>query len=126
MNIAEIKYLLIVPTQGYKNITGIDSSRDKVEYARKKGFVTKTGIMVGCGEEKEEIIQLMKDARAIETDILTIGQYLPPSKQHYAIHRYYHPDEFEELNEIGLELGFKHIESGPLVRSSYHAEAHVI
>lgn len=97
-----------------------------LEYARKKGFVTKTGIMVGCGEEKEEIIQLMKDARAIDTNILTIGQYLPPSKQHYAIHRYYHPDEFKEFKEIGLELGFKHVESGPLVRSSYHADAHVV
>ena len=77
-------------------------------------------------KEKEEIIQLMKDARAIDTDILTIGQYLPPSKQHYAIHRYYHPSEFNELKEIGLELGFKHVEAGPLVRSSYHADAHVV
>jgi len=97
-----------------------------LEYAKQKGFVTKTGIMVGCGEEKEEIIQLMKDARAIDTDILTIGQYLPPSKQHYAINRYYHPDEFKELKTIALQLGFKHVESGPLVRSSYHADAHVV
>jgi len=96
-----------------------------LEYAKQKGFVTKTGIMVGCGEEKDEIIQLMKDARAIETDIFTIGQYLPPSKQHYAIHRYYHPDEFKELKAIGMQLGFRHVESGPLVRSSYHADAHV-
>lgn len=96
-----------------------------LKYAKQKGFVTKTGIMVGCGEEKDEILQLMKDARSINVDILTIGQYLPPSKQHYGIHRYYHPTEFAELKEIGLELGFKHIESGPLVRSSYHAEAHV-
>ncbi len=97
-----------------------------LEYAKKRGFVTKTGIMVGVGEEKEEIVQLMKDARAIDVDILTIGQYLPPSKQHYPIQRYYHPDEFSELKSIGLELGFKHIESGPLVRSSYHADAHVV
>ena len=96
-----------------------------LEYAKKKGFVTKTGIMIGCGEEKDEIIKLMKDARKIETDILTIGQYLPPSKQHFPIQRYYHPSEFDELKKIGLELGFKHIEAGPLVRSSYHADAHV-
>ncbi len=68
----------------------------------------------------------MKDARAVDVDILTIGQYLPPSKQHYPIQRYYHPDEFIELKNIGLELGFRHIESGPLVRSSYHADAHVV
>jgi len=96
-----------------------------LDYAKKKGFVTKTGIMVGCGETKNEIIQLMTDAREIKTDILTIGQYLPPSKQHYPINRYYHPGEFAELKEIGMSMGFKHVESGPLVRSSYHADAHV-
>jgi lipoic acid synthetase len=96
-----------------------------LEYAKQKGFITKTGIMVGCGEEKSEIIQLMEDARNINVDILTIGQYLPPSKQHYAISRYYHPDEFAGLKQTGLEMGFKHVESGPLVRSSYHADAHV-
>lgn len=97
-----------------------------LDYAKQKGFTTKTGIMVGCGEEKEEIIQLMKDACEIAVDIFTIGQYLPPSKQHYAIHRYYHPTEFDELKEIGLDLGFRHVESGPLVRSSYHAEEQVL
>jgi len=102
-----------------------DRSLFVLDYAKKKGFTTKTGIMVGCGEVKEDIIKLMKDARAIKTDILTIGQYLPPSKQHFPIQRYYHPSEFEELKKIGLELGFKHIEAGPLVRSSYHADAHV-
>lgn len=97
-----------------------------LDYAKKRGFTTKTGIMVGCGEEKEDIVKLMKDARDIKTDILTIGQYLPPSKQHFPIQRYYHPSEFDELKKIGLELGFKHVESGPLVRSSYHADEHVI
>lgn len=96
-----------------------------LDYAKQKGFTTKTGIMVGCGEEKEEIIQLMKDAREVGVDIFTIGQYLPPSKQHYAITRYYHPSEFAGLKVIGMEMGFKHVESGPLVRSSYHAEEHV-
>ncbi len=97
-----------------------------LEYGKKRGFTTKTGIMVGCGEDKEDIIKLMKDAREIDTDILTIGQYLPPSKQHFPIQRYYHPTEFIKLKKIGLELGFKHIEAGPLVRSSYHADAHVV
>ncbi len=97
-----------------------------LEYGKKKGFTTKTGIMVGCGEDKEDIIKLMKDVREIDTDILTIGQYLPPSKQHFPIQRYYHPTEFEMLKKIGLGLGFKHIEAGPLVRSSYHADAHVV
>lgn len=97
-----------------------------LDYAKKRGFTTKTGIMLGVGEEKEEVIQLMKDAIAIGTDILTIGQYLPPSKLHYAIDRYVHPSEFAEFKKIGMEMGFKHVESGPLVRSSYHADAHVV
>ncbi|RMH65569.1 MAG: lipoyl synthase [Calditrichaeota bacterium] len=95
-----------------------------LEYAKKRGFVTKTGIMVGVGETKDEIVSLMDDARAIDVDILTIGQYLPPSRQHYPIQRYYHPDEFDELKAIALDMGFRHVESGPLVRSSYHADAH--
>ncbi len=96
-----------------------------LDYAGKNGFVTKTGIMLGAGEEKDEIVQLMRDARAVDVDILTIGQYLPPSKQHFPIQRYYHPDEFAELKAIAMEQGFKHVEAGPLVRSSYHADAHV-
>lgn len=96
-----------------------------LDYAAKKGFVTKTGIMLGAGEEKDEVVQLMRDARAVDVDILTVGQYLPPSKQHFPIQRYYHPDEFAELKTIAMELGFKHVEAGPLVRSSYHADAHV-
>ena len=96
-----------------------------LNYAKRKGFVTKTGIMVGVGETLDEIKKLMQDARAIDVDILTIGQYLPPSKQHYPIQRYYHPDEFATLKELALEMGFRHVESGPLVRSSYHADGHV-
>ena len=90
--------------------------------AKQRGFVTKSGLMVGAGESKDEIIQTMRDLRAIGTDILTIGQYLPPTKQHYPMDRFYTPDEFAELKQIGLELGFTHVESGPLVRSSYHAD----
>jgi lipoic acid synthetase len=93
-----------------------------LEYAGKKGYTTKSGIMVGLGEHKHEIYQTLTDLRAIECNILTIGQYLPPTKQHYPLSRYYHPDEFLEIKKKALELGFTHIEAGPLVRSSYHAD----
>jgi lipoic acid synthetase len=82
----------------------------------------KTGIMVGLGEETEEIIDLMRDAVEAGVDILTIGQYLRPSLKHAEIKKYYHPDEFAELRTIGLNLGIRWVFSGPLVRSSYHAE----
>lgn len=82
---------------------------------------TKTGLMVGVGETMEEVVEVMKDLRAVDCDILTIGQYLRPSMDHHPIDRYYTPEEFEELKETGLKLGFKHVESAPLVRSSYHA-----
>ena len=83
---------------------------------------TKSGIMVGFGETKEEIIETMKDLRRSKVDFLSIGQYLQPSKIHEKISRFYKPEEFEELKKIGLELCFLHIESGPLVRSSYRAD----
>ena len=86
---------------------------------------TKSSIMVGLGETKEEIIQAMDDLRAHNVDIMTIGQYLQPTKKHLNVVRYYHPDEFAELKEIALTKGFSHCESGPLVRSSYHADEQV-
>jgi lipoic acid synthetase len=88
------------------------------------GLRTKSGIMVGLGETREELTQTMRDLRDVDVDILTIGQYLRPTPKHLDIVRYYHPDEFAELKAEGLELGFKHVESGPLVRSSYHAHEH--
>ncbi len=81
--------------------------------------------MVGLGETKEEIIEAMDDLLAHDVDIMTIGQYLQPTKKHLIVERYYHPDEFEELKEIALAKGFSHCESGPLVRSSYHADEQV-
>lgn len=86
---------------------------------------TKSSLMVGLGETKEEILQAMDDLLAHDVDIMTIGQYLQPTKQHLDVERYYHPDEFKELEEIALEKGFKHCKSGPLVRSSYHADEQV-
>ena len=97
-----------------------------LKWAKEKRFITKSGIMVGVGETMDEIMELFKDLRNIECDIITIGQYLPPTKYHYPIERYYHPEEFRELKRIALEMGFSHVESGPLVRSSYHAEEHLI
>lgn len=85
------------------------------------GVRTKSGIMVGAGETWEEILRTMRDLRTAGCDILTIGQYLAPSSSHIAISRYYTPDEFRELQRIGIEAGFGYVESGPLVRSSYHA-----
>lgn len=93
---------------------------------KKGGMRTKTGIMLGLGETKEEVIQSMKDLVAVGTDVLTLGQYLQPTKKHLAVQRFVHPDEFAELRAIGYELGFDYVESGPLVRSSYHSEKHVI
>jgi lipoic acid synthetase len=85
-------------------------------------WLTKSGMMVGLGEEWEEVRQTMRDLRAAGCDILTIGQYLSPGKDYVPIARYYRPDEFAALKQEGLRLGFRHVESGPLVRSSYHAD----
>ena len=87
-----------------------------------KEMKTKSGFMIGLGETKDQIIRTMKDLRDADVDFLTIGQYLQPSKNHVEIKKYYTPQEFDELREIALEMGFEHVESGPLVRSSYHAE----
>ena len=85
------------------------------------GMATKTGIMVGLGEEFDELVSVFDDLRGVGVSILTIGQYLRPTPKHAPMTRYYHPDEFAELKRIALSKGFVHVESGPLVRSSYHA-----
>lgn len=87
--------------------------------------LTKSGVMVGLGETFEEVVETMRDLTSIGVDILTIGQYLQPSKKHLPVAGFYTPAQFEELKRIGLEMGFKWVESGPLVRSSYHAERQV-
>lgn len=86
---------------------------------------TKSSIMLGLGETKAEIIEAMQDLRARDVDILTLGQYLQPTRSHLPVEKYWHPDEFAELKEIALTHGFSHCESGPLVRSSYHADEQV-
>lgn len=85
------------------------------------GTPTKTGMMLGLGEEREEVLGAMRDIAAQGTHILTLGQYMQPTKEHLPIARYVHPDEFAEYKRLGEEMGFKHVEAGPLVRSSYHA-----
>jgi lipoyl synthase len=82
---------------------------------------TKTGIILGMGETNEEVVEVMKDLRAVDVDILTLGQYLRPSDGHIALDRFVTPDEFRWFRTVGMDMGFKHVESGPLVRSSYHA-----
>lgn len=93
--------------------------------AKQMGMTTKSGLIVGMGESTEEAREVMRDLRSVGCDIMTVGQYLQPTKDHLAVARFYHPDEFAALKEEGLALGFRHVESGPLVRSSYHAEQQV-
>ena len=86
------------------------------------GVPTKSGLMLGLGETYAEVIEVMKDLRDHDVNMLTLGQYLQPSRDHLAVERWVHPDEFRELGRVGEELGFTHVASGPLVRSSYHAD----
>ncbi|HEY5405479.1 MAG TPA: lipoyl synthase [Ginsengibacter sp.] len=101
-------------------------SMETLRILKQGGMRTKSGIMLGLGEAKEEVIQTMHDLRDSDVDVITIGQYLQPSKKHLPVHRFVHPDEFAEFRQIGYELGFDYVESGPLVRSSYHSDKHVI
>jgi lipoic acid synthetase len=103
----------------------LSRSLELLRRSKDAGLLTKSGIMVGLGEEWAEIEDTMRAIREAGTDILTIGQYLRPSLQHLPLKRYYEPAEFDRLREFGLSLGYRHVESGPLVRSSYHAEEQV-
>jgi lipoic acid synthetase len=88
-------------------------------------LLTKTGLMLGLGEERDELIAVFRDLAAVGCDVLTLGQYLQPSRRHLPVERYVHPQEFSELRRVALTHHFRHVESGPLVRSSYHAWQHV-
>ena len=92
--------------------------------ARNPGLLTKSGLMVGLGETRSEILETLRDLARADVDIVTIGQYLSPSRKHLGVEKYYHPEEFEDLRREGLAMGFRFVESGPLVRSSYHARRH--
>ncbi len=106
-------------------IATYDRSLDVLKYIASKGIRTKSGIMLGLGETRDEILQTMDDLLAVNCQIMTIGQYLQPTKENYPIQEYVHPDQFAEYGRIGKEKGFRHIESAPMVRSSYHAEKHI-
>lgn len=112
-------------TPEVRRVATYDRSLQVLEYLARKGANTKSGIMLGLGETEEEVLQAMDDLRAVGCRIMTIGQYLQPSKLHYPVQDYIHPDKFEEYRLKGIEKGFAHIESAPMVRSSYHAEKHV-
>jgi lipoic acid synthetase len=90
------------------------------------GLRTKSGIMLGLGETEKEVLETLDDLRSVNCDVATIGQYLQPSKEHLPITEFVHPDRFAFFKEEGLKRGFRFVESGPLVRSSYHAEKHVL
>lgn len=96
-----------------------------IRYLKQGGMRTKSGIMLGLGETKEEVIQTLHDLKDNGCDVVTIGQYLQPSAHHLPVVRFVHPDEFAEFKEIGYSIGLDHVESGPLVRSSYHSEKHL-
>ena len=102
-----------------------DRSLEVLRRLGKAGLRTKSGIMLGLGESKEEVIEAMDDLRSVGVNVLTLGQYLQPTPKHLPVAEFIHPDVFKELEQIGLEKGFLFVESGPLVRSSYHAEKHV-
>ena len=101
-------------------------SMETLRILKEAGMRTKSGIMLGLGEEKEEVVQTLINLRESKVDVVTIGQYLQPTKKHLPVVRFVHPDEFAEFRETGYLLGFDYVESGPLVRSSYHSEKHVI
>jgi lipoic acid synthetase len=100
-----------------------ERSLDMLSYAKmvRPHVPTKSGLMLGLGENRDEVLQVMRDLRAHHVDILTLGQYLRPSQKHLPIIRYVPRDEFDDYRRLGMEMGFGHVESGPLVRSSYHA-----
>ncbi|MGL5681830.1 MAG: lipoyl synthase [Marinifilaceae bacterium] len=108
-----------------RSVAKYDTSLDVIRHIAKSGIVSKSGIMLGLGETREEILATMDDLRDVGCEVMTIGQYLQPSPQNIEVQEYIHPDTFAEYKVIGLAKGFTHVESAPLVRSSYRAERHV-
>ena len=119
-NIETVPRLYISVRPGARYFSSLELLKNVKKYDKK--IFTKSGLMVGLGESKNEIIQVMDDLRSAEVDFLTIGQYLQPSVKHFPLNRYYHPDEFKELYDIAKNKGFLLVSSSPLTRSSYHAD----
>jgi lipoic acid synthetase len=102
-----------------------DRSLEVLRRLKRAGMRTKSGVMLGLGESHDEVIETMEDLRRVEVDILTLGQYLQPTPKHLPVSEFVTPERFAEYRERGLSMGFRYVESGPLVRSSYHAEKHI-
>jgi lipoic acid synthetase len=120
METVERLYRIVRPQAKYQR------SLEQIARTSAYGARTKSGAMLGCGETDEEIVKLMDDLRAHNCDVLTLGQYLQPTKMHLNVADYVHPDKFKHWEELGLSKGFRFVESGAMVRSSYHAEKHVL
>lgn len=112
-------YRLVRPQAKYER------SLEVLKISKEHGMTTKSGIMVGLGETFDEVLDVLRDGRSVDLDIFNIGQYLQPTRSHLPVERFVHPDEFAEYKKFGMSIGYKHVESGPLVRSSYHAEEQV-
>jgi lipoic acid synthetase len=112
-------YSLVRPQAKYER------TLELLRRAKQRGAFTKSGIMVGIGESDDEIRGVIRDLRDVDCDVLTIGQYLQPTKEHLPVRRFVRPEQFQEFRDAALEMGFRYCESGPLVRSSYHAERQV-
>ncbi|MGB4969242.1 MAG: radical SAM protein, partial [Saprospiraceae bacterium] len=119
METVERLYRMVRPQAKYQR------SLEQIKRIKEFGKRTKTGIMLGLGEEKAEVLKAMDDLLISGCDVLTLGQYLQPTKMHLEVANFVHPDQFAEYKEIGLTKGFRYVESGPMVRSSYHAERHL-
>lgn len=102
-----------------------DRSLEVLFRLKKGGMRTKSGVMLGLGESEQEVVETMQDLRSVQVDILTLGQYLQPTPKHLPVAEFITPEKFAEYKELGLQMGFRYVESGPLVRSSYHAEKHL-
>lgn len=113
-------------TPEVRSVATYDDSLKVIRHISQSGIRSKSGIMLGLGETRDEVIRTMDDLLEAGCEVMTIGQYLQPSRRHYPVKEYIHPDLFEEYARIGKKKGFRHIESSPLVRSSYHAERHVL
>lgn len=120
-NIETVKRL----TPTIRSMSRYEHSLEVLEYLAKSGLITKSGLMMGLGETEEEVVEAMADLLKIGVKVFTVGQYLQPSSKHYQVKEYVPPEVFVRLKETGLKMGFKYVESGPQVRSSYHAEKHI-
>jgi lipoic acid synthetase len=102
-----------------------DRSLEVLLRLKQGGMRTKSGVMLGLGESEQEVLETMEDLRSVKVDILTLGQYLQPTPKHLPVAEFITPEKFQEYKDLGMKMGFRYIESGPLVRSSYHAEKHI-